>query len=320
MSGYVFGLDIGGTRLRAAIASADGGEMIDVRRLNTPSDRGPEASVDLIAGMLRELAAGQAIELTEVASLAAGIPGPTDPEKGILFNAPHLPYWSNVPFAQMLTDATGIPSHIRNDAQMAAYGEYRRGAGQGSRHLVYVTVSTGIGGGIVVDGSLYGGAAGTAGEVGHIVVVADGPLCSCGRHGCLEALSSGTAMARIAAERVKAGESSSLAQLNAPITSERVAVAASDGDALATSVLTTAGRHLGLGLGSLLNVLAPEVLVLGGGAIQAGPLLLDPMHSAIKEQTFQATLVHARIELAGLGQDAGLAGAIEWARTFLPST
>jgi glucokinase len=182
--------------------------------------------------------------------------------------------------------------------------------------MLYVTVSTGIGGGIVIDGKLYGGAAGTAGEVGHVVVDANGRRCSCGARGCLEAMASGTSMGEIAAERIAAGEASSLDH-SVPITGEAVAKAAAGGDQLATSVLNRAGHLLGLALGGLLNILAPQVLVLGGGAMQSGPPLLEPMHAAIREQAFEATMRHARVEMAELGQDPGVVGAVEWALDWL---
>jgi glucokinase len=312
---HVFGLDIGGTQLRAAIA-ADTGEVLETRRAETEADLGPDAAIVTAVSMMDELAAGQGIRVEDAAAVAGGLPGPTDPERGLLFRAPHLPRWRNVRFAHLLEEATGVPAHIRNDAQLAAFGEYRRGAGRGSRHMLYVTVSTGIGGGIVTDGRLYGGAAGTAGEVGHVVVDANGPPCSCGARGCVESLASGTSMARIAAERIAAGETSRLTSAE-EITGATVAQAAAAGDALALSVVANAGHHLGLGLGGLLNILAPEVLVLGGGAMASGPTLLEPMDQAMRFQAFESTMAHVTVKMAEL-KDPGLTGAIEWAREFLP--
>ena len=314
MSAHVFGLDVGGTHLRAAIAG-ESGDVIDVRRTDTDAASGPEEAVATLRGLMEELAVAQGIQVTDAVSVAAGLPGPTDPERGLLFNPPHLPQWRNVPFAQMLREATGVSAHVRNDAQMAALGEYRLGAGRGSRHMLYVTVSTGIGGGLVIDGKLYGGAAGTAGEVGHVVIDANGPACSCGARGCIEAMASGTSMARIAAERIAAGEASSLAGAE-PLTGAAVAAAARGGDALAISVLNRAGRLLGLALGGLINVLAPEVLVLGGGSMESGPALLDPLQEAIRLQAFASTVSHVRVEMAQL-TDPGLTGAVEWAREFI---
>ncbi|HEV3234963.1 MAG TPA: ROK family protein [Candidatus Dormibacteraeota bacterium] len=315
MTTYVFGLDIGGTQLRAAIA-ADTGDVIDLRRTETDPGQGPEAAVATLVSMMDELATAQGIRVEDADAIGAGLPGPTDPEEGLLFNPPHLPLWRNVRFAQMLEDATGVPAHVRNDAQLAAFGEFRRGAGRGSRHMLYVTVSTGIGGGIVIDGRLYGGAAGTAGEVGHVVIDANGPACSCGARGCIESLASGTAMARIAAGRIADGEASTLEGVE-EVTGAAVAAAAAKGDALALSVVNRAGHLLGLALGGLLNTLAPEVLVLGGGAMASGPAFLEPMDRAMRFQAFESTMAHVRVEMAEL-KDPGLTGAVEWAREFLP--
>jgi glucokinase len=313
---HIFGVDVGGTNLRVALGD-ESGELVDKRHRDTGVNAGAEKGIRALAEMMEELARDHGLAMTDFGSAGVGVPGPTDPVKGMLFDPPHLPGWHNVPVASLLEAATGVPIHLENDAQLAAYGEFHKGAGRGSRHLVFVTISTGIGGGIVIDGKLYSGAGGSAGEVGHVVIDPDGPICSCGRRGHLEGLASGTSMARIAGERIAAGEVSSLSTLES-ITARDLGVAADDGDALALSVLADAGRLLGLSLGGLLNILDPEVLVLGGGAIQIGPPLLDHLYAAIQEQAFEITYSHVRIATAMLGQDAGLVGALEWARDHLP--
>ena len=313
---HVFGIDVGGTNLRVALGSPTG-ELLDKRHRDTQAEPGAEAGLKALGEMMAELAAAHHLQMSDFGAAGVGVPGPTDPVTGVLFNPPHLPGWHNVPVARRLEEATGIPIWIENDAQLAAYGEFHHGAGRGSRHMVYVTVSTGIGGGIIIDGKLYTGAGGTAGEVGHVVIDPDGPVCSCGRRGHLEALASGTSMARIAAERIAAGETSSLSQLP-KITAQAIGVAAEAGDPLAQSVLENAGRLLGLSFGGLLNILDPEVLVLGGGVIQIGPRLLDHVYQAIKDAAFESTYSHVRIATVELGQDAGLIGALEFARDHLP--
>jgi glucokinase len=313
---HVFGVDVGGTNLRVALGD-ESGVLVDKRHRDTGVNAGAEKGIRALAEMMEELARDHGLAMTDLGSAGVGVPGPTDPVKGMLFDPPHLPGWHNVPVASLLEAATGVPVHLENDAQLAAYGEFHKGAGRGSRHLVFVTISTGIGGGIVIDGKLYSGAGGSAGEVGHVVIDPDGPICSCGRRGHLEGLASGTSMARIAGERIAAGEPSTLSTLES-ITARDLGVAAGDGDALALSVLADAGRLLGLSLGGLLNILDPEVLVLGGGAIQIGPPLLDHLYAAIQEQAFEITFSHVRIATAMLGQDAGLVGALEWARDHLP--
>ncbi|HXA41927.1 MAG TPA: ROK family protein [Candidatus Solibacter sp.] len=313
---HVVGIDVGGTNLRVSLAREDG-EIIDRRHRDTEPEGLAADGIKALGEMIEELAAANDLRLSGIGSCGVGVPGPTDPDKGILYDPPHLPGWHNVEVARLLEEATGIPTHLENDAQLAAYGEFHRGAGRGSRHLVFVTISTGIGGGIVIDGRLYSGASGSAGEIGHVMVDPDGPVCSCGRRGHLEGLASGTSMARIARERIAAGENSSLASLDT-FTAQEIGEAAGAGDALAISVLTNAGRLLGLTFGGLLNILDPEVLILGGGVVQIGAVLLDPLYAAIKEQAFEANYSHARITTAGLGQDAGLVGAVEWAIDHLP--
>jgi glucokinase len=313
---HVVGIDVGGTNLRVALGD-ETGEVVDKRHRDTHPAARAEEGIEALAEMMGELARDHGLEMDDVGSAGVGVPGPTDPAKGILFDPPHLPGWHNAPVASLLEAATGVPTHLENDAHLAAYGEFHKGAGRGSRHLVFVTISTGIGAGIVIDRKLYSGAGGSAGEVGHVVIDPGGPVCSCGRRGHLEALASGTSMARIAGERIAAGEASALSQLGS-ITAKDLGLAAAEGDALALSVLADAGRLLGLSLGGLLNILDPEVLVLGGGVIQIGPPLLDSLYAAIKEQAFETTYSHVRIAIAGLGQDAGLVGALEWARDHLP--
>jgi glucokinase len=313
---HVFGIDVGGTNLRVALGSPSG-ELLDKRHRDTQTEPGASEGIKALAEMMEELAAANHLQMSDIGSVGVGVPGPTDPTTGVLFNPPHLPGWHNVAVARLLEEATGIPTRLENDAQLAAYGEFHHGAGRGSRHMVYVTISTGIGGGIIIDGKLYTGAGGTAGEVGHVVIDPDGPICSCGRRGHLEALASGTSMARIAAERIAAGEASSLSKLER-ITAKAIGDAADAGDPLARSVLANAGRLLGLSLGGLLNILDPEVLVLGGGVILIGPALLDHVHPAIKDAAFESTYSHVRIVTVELGQDAGLIGALEFARDHLP--
>jgi glucokinase len=312
----VFGIDMGGTNLRVALGSP-AGELLDKRFRATQAEPGAEAGIKALTEMMEELAAANNLRMSDIGATGVGVPGPSNPATGVLLNPPHLPGWHNFPVAGRLEAATGIPTRLENDAQLAAYGEFHRGAGRGTRHLLYVTISTGIGGGIVIDGKLYIGAGGTAGEVGHIVIDPDGPICGCGRRGHLEAVASGTAMARIAAERIAAGETSSLSRLE-KITAKAIGDAADAGDALAQAVLRDSGRLLGLGLGGLLNILDPEVLVLGGGVIMIGPAFLDHVHPAIKESAFESTYSHVRIVTVELGQDAGLVGALEFALDLLP--
>jgi len=302
------GVDLGGTLIRAAVATgpASHGEPV---RLPTPAAAPPETVLDAVAAAVRKATHG-----VQPAGVAIGIPGPLDPAAGVVHAAPNMHGWQDVPVRQLLEERLGCPVAIQNDARLATFAEWVAGAGQGTRHMIFITVSTGVGGGLVIDGELVAGAAGTAGEVGHIMVDIDGPVCGQGHKGCLEGSASGTAIANRARALVAAGESSTLASLPAAqLDARAVADAAEAGDALAMRIYHDAARALGLALGGLVNLLSPEVVVVGGGLINAGDLLLSPMHQAVGEIAFAAPLARCRIVPAALGTDAGLVGAVAWA-------
>src|SRR3989441_346742 len=198
-----------------------------------------------------------------VRALGIGLPGPVDPAAGLVISPANLPGFRNVPLNRILTRATGIPSYLHHDAHLAALGEHRRGAARGASDMIYVTVSTGIGAGLLLRGELYAGAHGIAGEVGHIVVQRDGPLCTCGNRGCLEAIASGTGIARAASELAPGTPGSALHGLDHPH-AEDVARGARSGDELANAILENAGTYLGLAMGTLVNLFNPQLIVLGG--------------------------------------------------------
>ncbi len=316
MTGPLVGVDLGGTSIRTGVSSGGAGFSPHVSR-PTPAADGPDAVLDAIAETIKEVCAG-----TAPGGVAVGIPGPLDPASGIVFAAPHLEGWTDIPAADMLSKRTGCPVVIHNDASLAGYAEWVAGAGKGSRHMVFVTASTGIGGALVINGELVSGAAGTAGELGHIPLAPDGPTCGQGHRGCLEGSASGTAIAKRAGEAVLRRESTSLVSLD-PSAIDAVAVlaAARAGDALALRLWSDAGRALGRAIGGLINILSPEVVVIGGGLINAKELLFDPLEAGIHEIAFDVPARRCRIAPAGLGTDAGLAGAVAWAeRSFATVT
>jgi glucokinase len=226
--------------------------------------------------------------------------------------------WNEVPAAAMLSERVGCPVVICHDAAAAGYAELKAGAGRGAQYLLFITVSTGIGGALFIGGDLYGGATGSAGEVGHTPISDDGPRCGEGHPGCLEGTSSGTAIAARARAELAAGRPSSLQGVDvASIDARTIATAANAGDALALQVFNDAGHALGRAIGGFLNVLAPDVLVIGGGLIRAGDLLLKPARLAATEIAFEIPYRRCKIVTAALGTDAGLIGAVAWAvRSF----
>ncbi len=287
----VLGVDLGGTWLRVAAFSADG-RMGQPLRVLTPSAAGPEAVVDAVCELARQAAGGARPRLV------IGVPGPVDPHQGVVHGAPNLPGWREVPLRQLIERRLGWECRVEHDAGLAALGEHRRGAGRGSTNFAYVTVSTGIGAGLILDRRLYRGSQGTAGEFGHMVVEPDGPRCRCGNRGCLEAVASGTAIAEMA------GRSSGA----------EVSAAAAAGDPEAQAVLDRAAGHLGRAIGGLLNLLNLDAVALGGGVFNAGPRFWESMVEAVAEGSFPGPRRHALLAPAELRGDAGLLGAFELAQ------
>lgn len=304
--------DLGGTWLRAALADPAGRLLARVRR-PTPAE-GPEA---VIAAMV-----AAALQLDpEGAAAAVGIaaPGPLDPRAGVVIRMPNLAGWRDIPLAARLSEALDRPTHLHNDASLAALGEARAGAGVGTDPLVYLTLSTGIGGGIVLGGRLFDGRHGLAGELGHILLDPAGPTCGLGHAGCLEALASGSALARRAQEALAGGAIAPESPLGilavaaeGPPDARLIADAAWQGDDWALAAWRAAGDALGRGLASIINTVDPERIVLGGGLVAAWDLWSGPMEAALAAAAVTWPERACPILPAALGDDAGLVGAALW--------
>jgi glucokinase len=283
-------------------------------RVPTRASQGPDAVIDRIAGAIEDVSKG----VTEAMRIGLGAPGPIDPHHGVVIEAPNLSGWLNVPLRDRLEQRFECPVAVGNDANLAALGEWRHGAGRGAHNLLYLTLSTGIGGGVIVDDHLLVGARGMAAELGHMTVLPSGPMCGCGRRGHLEAMAAGPAIARRARERIAEGESSTLAALLGPgaaLTAEDVGRAALAGDALAREVVAEAGETIGLHLANLVHAFNPEVIVLGGGVSMIGAPLFESIERALEEQVMNSSYLDGlRLERAALGDDAGLIGAMVLAR------
>ena len=308
----VLAVDLGGTKIIAAVVLLDG--KIASRHYHlTLADKGPEAVIRTLLSASNTAMAQAKLSTSELTGVGIAAAGILNTEEGIVSFSPNLPRWHDVPLGDILTRELGIVTYLINDASAAALGEHRFGAGKEVRNLIYLTVSTGIGGGIIVDGRLYTGTNGCAGELGHIIVEAQGPRCNCGNLGCLEALASGTAMAEEAMRRLSQGETSSMLELAEggleTITAETVALAARQGDPLACDVVAKAANYLGIGLASLVNIFNPELIVVGGGVSKMGDMLLRPARKVVKEIAFQLPARTARIVRSRLGSNAGIMGA-----------
>ncbi|MCL6647672.1 MAG: ROK family protein [Chloroflexi bacterium] len=291
-------MDLGGTWCRVACFERLGERLRAVRRLPTRPERG-------FFPLLEELVAASRALLGGMVPTGVGVaaPGPLDPKRGVLLRLPNLPQWPEaLPLAELLAERLGAPTRVDNDANLAALGEHRFGAGRGVDHLVYLTVSTGIGGGIISGGRLLHGVHGFAGEVGHQVILPDGPPCGCGGRGCLEVLASGTAIVRRA--QAAGLPADRLAEEGAAA----VFAAAAAGDPRAQEVIAGATRALGLGVVNLLHVFDPALVVLGGGVTQAGEALFGPVRAVVASLAMPG-FRETPILPAALGDEAGLYGA-----------
>jgi glucokinase len=244
----------------------------------------------------------------EIRAVGIACGGPLDAGSGLLLSPPHLPGWIDVPIGPLAAEAFGVPFALQNDATVAAIAEYRFGAGRGTGTMLYLTVSTGVGGGAIINGSLHRGAAGNGGEFGHITVRRGGRLCSCGRRGCVEAYASGTSIAERAREALAGGATSTLAALTG-LTAADVAAAAAAGDALAHTVWAETVDLLGAAVTDLVNVFEPDLVVLGGGVTRTGPMVLDPVRDLVAREAMAPAARAARVVLAELGDLVGVVGA-----------
>ena len=304
------GVDLGGTKIYTLVATADG-EVLGEDRRPTQAQEGPDAVIGRVVDSVRRAMGQAGAGKDDVVGVGLSTPGPCDPERGVVSEAPNLAGWRNIPLAQIAGEALEMPALIEHDAAAACYGEYRFGAGQGFRHIIYVTLGTGVGGGFIIDGRIYHGATGAAGEVGHLILDENGPACTCGNRGCVEAFATGPAIAREATEAVHAGRSPLLAELAGgdQMTAELVHQAAQQGDEAAREVIERAGHYLGLGLVGVLNSFNPQCLILGGGLLGLGDLYLEPALRAVRQGAFKQILTDVTITRAKLGNRAGSLGA-----------
>lgn len=305
------GVDLGGTKIVAALVDATGAVQAKVRK-ETPANQGVSAVIKEICDAAREVMQAAGVGHQEVSGVGVGAAGMTDSRKGVVILASNL-QWKNVPLKRLVEERLGLPTFVDKDTNVAALGEQRCGAGQGVQHLLYVTVGTGVGGGIILNGEVYHGASEGAGEIGHIPLVPDGPRCGCGHDGCLETLASGPAMARRAMEAVRKGHRSHIVELAGgdveAISAEIIAEAARDGDALAQEIFEIAGEYLGLGIAIYININNPQLVIIGGGVAEAGDLLFNPIRETVRKRALPLSAETAKIVPAMLGEDAGVIGA-----------
>ncbi|HVB09581.1 MAG TPA: ROK family protein [Bacillota bacterium] len=304
----IIGIDLGGTKILTVAATEDG-RILARKRVATPKGR------DAVVAAMRETVQTALADAGAQAPAALGIgaPGPMDPAAGILLDPPNLPGCENLPLADLFRASyPKADIHVENDANAAALGERRFGAGRGVDDLCYVTISTGVGGGIVAAGRLVRGAAGTGGEVGHTVLDPDGPQCHCGLHGCWEVLASGTAIAREAAAALARGEGAGIAAAagDGPPDARAVDIAAGRGDQAALRIVASAVRYNGIGFCNLIQVLSPARIIVGGGVSHAWDRYIAPAAQWAKAHAFERPGRMCAIVPADLGDDVGALGAV----------
>jgi len=306
--GGLFGVvDLGGTKIYSAVVDRAGTVLGDDLR-RTDDTPGPTAVIERIVASLEAATAAAGTTRTSLGGVGVAAPGPVKASTGHVLYPPNLAGWRDVPLGTILGERLGLRVLVENDANAAALGEYAMGSGRGSEVMVYTTVSTGIGGGIVLGGLLYRGVDGAAGELGHMVIRQGGPRCHCGRLGCLEALASGTAIAREGRIAIEAGRAPLLRpmvdQQGGQVTAELVAEAASNGDNDARAIVRDAGVALGLGLASIVDVLNPDVLVIGGGVAKIGSLFVEPAEETLRRAIFAKPALGVELRLAALDYPA----------------
>ena len=313
---WVIGVDIGGTNVVVGVVPFEGGAPLALRSAATQGTRGPDAVVDDI-GVMAEAVVAEAIgrhggDRDRVAGVGIGCPGPLDLAEGRVVLTPNLG-WKDCPIRDKVATRLGLPATLDNDANCATYGEWWQGAGRGSHNMAGVTMGTGIGGGLILEGRLLRGASGTAGEFGHTTIDLNGRRCACGNYGCLEAYASGPNIAARAREGIEAGYESEITRLVEGDLSRITALTVYDalllGDRHAREVMLETAKILGAGVANIVNMFNPEVIVVVGGVTSAGEHLFGPLRAEVKRRAFPTAVAVCRIVPGELGQAAGVVGA-----------
>lgn len=307
MKKYVIGVDLGGTKISTAISTIEGNILANVV-LPTKAEEGEMAVLGRIIQSIDEVIAGASTSTDEIEAIGIGSPGPLDAKKGVIITTPNLPF-KNYNLVQPLKEKYNIPVYLDNDANVAAIGEYMFGGGKGKDSIVYFTVSTGVGGGAVLNGKVYRGHTSNALEIGHTTVDPNGPRCNCGNLGCLEAISSGTSIAKRGREAVATNVETSLKKYDV-VTSYEVFKEAEAGDEVSKDIIDNALTYLGIGVANAIATFDPEMIIIGGGVSKAGDIVFDTVKKVVNKRCFKSMAESCEIVPAGLGSDAGVVGAV----------
>lgn len=303
-----FAIDMGGTNIKLGIID-EAGKIIVKKSIPTQSELGSQNILDRIEENTRKILKENDFSSEDIEGIGVCCPGPMDPEKGIIFDMPNVPGWKDFPILeQMQKRFPNVKILVDNDANAAALGEWWIDCNRESKNLVFYTLGTGVGGGLILDGKLYHGSTGVAAELGHVTILPDGPFCGCGNRGCLEALASGTAIVRAAKNMLKKFPESLLAE-SEELTPEIIYNAAKQGDTLSKTIYNRIGVYLGIAIAGIINILNPDTVVLGGGIAAAHEFFLPALKAEVKERAFESHHQTAEIKISSLGSYAGLIGA-----------
>ncbi len=316
--GFVVGIDMGATHVTLLLADFSARLILELEEA-LDINIGPQPCLEVVDRIMRELLLKAGLGIEQILAIGAGVPGPTVIEAGMVSGPPIMPGWDGYPIREHLQSLWSCPVSLNNDAELGALGEWSYGAGRGERELVYVKVGTGIGAGLLLDGQIYHGSNGSAGEIGHTTIEENGPLCVCGNRGCLEALAGGRAVAQRAIEAVHKGQRTILAEVSPldGMTWRDVVHAARRGDLVAQHIVAEAGAHLGTAIASMVNLFNPSMVVIGGGVSQIGDYLLEPIRRTVQQRSLKVASRSLRITEALLGRRSSGMGAVVQALSFV---
>jgi len=304
------GIDLGGTKIAVCVMDEEG-KILAKEIIPTKAEEGPTAVIKRMKESVYKVLDDADVSIADIEGIGMGIPGPLNAKRGVTRNLPNLPGWEGIPLVSIMKHEFGVRVIMENDANSAAWGEYLFGAGKYADNFLYITISTGIGGGVVIKGRLLKGESGNAAEIGHMTINFDGPKCGCGNFGCWEAYASGTALARFAEEGIRNGIKTKITDYlkNGVISAESVFLAAKDGDGFAKELLERESFYLGVGLANVINAFNPQRIAIGGGLTNQWDVFYDKMMEVIKKRAFSANTEELRVVKAELGSDAGVIGA-----------
>lgn len=307
MKNYVVGVDLGGTKISTALSDLEG-KIINQTTIPTDAHEGEVPVLNRIINSIEKVVNDSAVSYEDIKGIGIGSPGPLDVKQGIIITTPNLPF-KNFNLVKPISEKFGVPVFLDNDANVAAIGEFMFGAGKGAENIVFFTVSTGVGGGAILNGKVYRGHTSNALEIGHMTVAPHGPRCNCGNVGCVEATSSGTAIAKRAHEALSTKVETSLRKYE-NVTSYEVFVEAAAGDPVAKDIIDDAMNYLGIAVANAVSIFDPEYVIIGGGVSKAGDVVFDTVRKVVNKRCFKSMAESVKIVPAGLGTDAGLIGAV----------